>query len=199
MGERSKNLRRSVCKDMKRLETEGRVELRLLDGLHPDEVGGALRRAFVLEDSGWKGNAGTSVLHNDGILQFYQRQAEYFAQCGILRLAFLECGDRAIAFELGWLGKGVYHSFKVAYDETCRKFGPGHLLRYKLIEAGCGDSSLQFVDYQGPITEALRPWATETYPIGRLAVCPPRITSRTLWAGLHTARRLSGSLRHAAS
>lgn len=191
MTERSKNLRRNVRKDLKRLECEGRVELRLHDDLEPEQVEQALRRAFAVEDSGWKGDAGTSVLRNDGIFPFYLRQAEHFARLGMLRLAFLECGDRTIAFEMGWSGKGVYHSFKVAYDETYRKFGPGHLLRSKLIEAGCGDSSLQFVDYQGPITDALRPWATETYPIGRLAVCPPRIVSRTLWAGLRTARRIS--------
>ncbi len=199
MAQRSKNLRRSVQKDLAQLERMGQVELRLLDHLHPDEVEEALQRAFVLEDSGWKGAGGTSVLKNEGIFDFYLRQAGYFADCGALRVAFLECGDRAIAFELGWIGKGVYHSFKVGYDEDYRKFGPGHLLRYRLIEQGCADPGLHHIDYQGPITEALRPWATETYAIGRLTVCLPRLSSRALWSGLKTARHISRSLRHAAT
>ncbi len=199
LADRSKNLRRSVRKDLKRLEAEGRVELRLLDNLLPEEVEDLLRRAFSIEDSGWKGKAGTSVLRSDGVFEFYLRQAKHFACRGILRIAFLKCGGKAIAFEVGWIGKGVYHSFKVGYDEAYGKFGPGHLLRYKLIEAGCRDPHLHFVDFQGPINQALRPWSTETYPIGRLAVCPPRVTSRALWAGLNTARHLSHSFRHAAT
>jgi len=194
MAQRSKNLRRSVRKDLAQLERMGHVELRLLDHLHPDEVEEALQRAFALEDSGWKGAGGTSVLKNEGIFDFYLRQAS-----GALRLAFLECGGRAIAFELGWIGKGVYHSFKVGYNEDYREFGPGHLLRYRLIEHGCAAPGLHHIDYQGPITAALRPWSTETYAIGRLAVCLPRLSSRALWSGLKAARQVSRSLRHAAA
>jgi CelD/BcsL family acetyltransferase involved in cellulose biosynthesis len=196
---RSKNLQRSIRKDLKRLEGEGQVELRLLDHLEPEHVDGALRRAFALEDSGWKGQAGTSVLRNAGVLEFYRRQAEHFARHASLRLAFLECGGRAIAFEMGWFGKGVYHSFKAGYDEDYRKFGPGHLLRYLLIEAGCADPNLRFIDYQGPINRALASWATETYAIGRLAISPPRIVSKALWTGIKTVRRLSHALRGAAA
>jgi CelD/BcsL family acetyltransferase involved in cellulose biosynthesis len=198
-ADRPKNLRRSVRKDLKRIESKGRVELRLLDELSPDEVEESLRRAFAIEDSGWKGEAGTSVLRSKGIFEFYLRQAKYFARRGVLRLAFLECDGKAIAFEVGWIGKGVYHSFKVGYDEDYRKFGPGHLLRGRLIEAGCSDPRLQFVDFQGPVNQALRSWATEKYPIGRLAVCPPRFASRAILTGLRTARCLTGTLRHAAT
>ena len=196
---RSKNLRRSVRKDRTRLETVGHVRLRLLDELPPTEVEVSLRQAFAIEDSGWKGQAGTSVLRSKGIFEFYLRQAMHFARLGVLRIAFLECGGKAIAFEVGWMGKGVYHSFKVGYDEQYSKFGPGHLLRCQLIEIGCEDSHLQFVDFQGPINQALRPWSTEKYLIGRVGICPPRFTSRAIWAGLRTARRLSGTFRHAAT
>lgn len=199
MAARPKNLRRSIRKDLKRLECEGRVELRLLDRLTPEEVENALFEAFTMEDSGWKGKAETSVLRNSGIFEFYLRQAELLSRQGLLRVAFLQCGGQAISFEMGWLGKGVYHSFKVGYDETFRKFGPGHLLRYHLIEAGCRDPDLYFVDFQGPINQALRPWATETYPIGRLAVCPPRVASKAIWTGLRAVRSLSRGFRHAAA
>lgn len=199
LADRPKNLRRSVRKDLKRLESEGRVELRLLDALQPEDVELPLRQAFAIEDSGWKGEAGTSVFRSKGVFEFYLRQAMDFARRGVLRLAFLECGGKAIAFEVGWIGKGVYHSFKVGYDEDYRKFGPGHLLRCRLIEEGCRDPSLQFVDFQGPINQALRSWATEKYLIGRLSVCPPRLTSRAVLTGLRTARRLTGALGHAAT
>ncbi len=199
MARRTKSVRRMIRNDRKRLEDQGQVELRLFDHLKPEDVADSLRRAFTLEDSGWKGVAGTSVLRNPGILEFYRRQAEHFASRDCLRLAFLGCGGRAIAFELGWLGKGVYHSFKVGYDEEYRAFGPGHLLRYYLIEAGCADPALSFIDYQGPLNRALASWATETYAIGRLAIGPPRIVSRAIWTGIHSARRLTHAARHAAA
>jgi len=199
LAARPKNLRRSLRKDSKRIESEGGVELRLLDKLSPNEVETPLQQAFTIEDSGWKGQDGTSVLRSNGIFDFYLRQAQYFASQGILRIAFLECGTKMIAFEVGWVGKGVYHSFKVGYDEDYRKFGPGHLLRCRLIEEGCSDPNLDFVDFQGPVNQALRPWSTEKYLIGRLAVCPPRLTSRAIRTGLYTARRLTTTLRHAAT
>ncbi len=199
MAGRSKNLRRSIRRDLGRLEAEGPVELRLFDHMRPDEVGEVMQRAFAVEDSGWKGEEGTSVLKTPGMFDFYRRQAEVFARQGCLRVAFLECGGRAIAFEMGWFGKGVYHSVKVGYDEDYRKFGPGHLLRARLIELGCADPELHFVDFQGPLNQALRVWITETYSIGRLAICPPRRVSRALWTGIKAARHLSHSFRHAAS
>ena len=196
---RSKNLRRSIRRDLGRLEEEGPVELRLFEHLQADEVGEVMGRAFTVEDSGWKGEGGTSVLKTPGMFDFYRRQAEHFARQGRLRLAFLECGGRVVAFEMGWFGKGVYHSVKVGYDEGYRRFGPGHLLRARLIELGCADPDQHFVDFQGPLNQALRAWITETYSIGRLVVCPPRRVSRALWTGIKAARRLSHSFRHAAA
>ena len=192
MAGRSRNLRRNVRKDFRRLAGEGRLRVALCDHLAAEEVEPALRRVFSLEDRGWKGAGGTSVLRNRGMFEFYCRQAEHFARQGRLRLAFLEHAGRPIAFELGWLAKGVYHSFKVGYDERYGRFGPGHLLRAGIVEADCGDPARHAIDFQGPITEALRSWATETYSIGRIAICPPGTAPRLLWAaigGLRTGSR----------
>lgn len=194
MAGRSRNLRRSVRKDFQRLGRLGRLEVALHDHLAVEEVEPALRCAFALEDSGWKGRRGTSVLRNRGMFEFYCRQAEHFARGGRLRLALLEHAGRPIAFELGWLAKGVYHSLKVGYDERYRSYGPGHLLRAGIIEADCGEPARQSIDFQGPITEALRPWATESYPIGRIAIAPPRRAPRVLWAATRGLRAVCHSL-----
>jgi len=193
---RSANLRRSLRKDLRRLERDGPVELRLWRQFAAGEVEQRLRRAFEIEHRSWKRDGGQTVLDTPGMLEFYCRQARQLAEWGSLQIAFLEHRGRPIAYEVGWVAKGVYHSFKVSYDADYRAFGPGHLLRWRLIEALFDQRDVQVVDYQGPLTEALASWATRSYAIGRLLVTPPRLAGRALAAGYRTlapvVRRLRG-------
>ena len=186
---RSKNLRRSLHKDLSRLERDGRVELRTFRAFTPHEVDERLREVFELEDRGWKGDAGSSVLRTPGMFEFYRRQARQLAEWGNLRVAVLVHRDKPIAFELGWTAKGVYHSYKVGYDPAYRSYGPGHLLRSHIIQSLFDEPDHHLVDFQGPQTEALLAWSTRSYPIARLAIAPRRPTSR---AALGAYRLLKG-------
>jgi CelD/BcsL family acetyltransferase involved in cellulose biosynthesis len=225
----SKNLRRSLRKDLRRLEhsvpekgtgtfclkgprpTSGRypashqrrlspspsVAMRLVREFAPGEVRTRLAEVFELETRSWKNQPGQAVVKTPGMVDFYCRQAEQLAAWGCLRVALLEHGGRPIAGELGWVAKGVYHSFKVAYDAAFAEFGPGHLLRMFLIEEFCRGTDAEVIDFQGPLTEALASWATRRYPIGRLVIAPKRPGSRILLAGYQAAaavvRRLRGT------
>ncbi len=195
---RSKNLRRSLGKDLRRLEREGPVGLVVHSALVPDEVETPLRRAMEIEDRSWKGSAGTSVLQTPGLFEFYLRQARTLAAWRMLRLAFLTCGGRAIAFEFGWTAKGVYHSFKIGYDPEYRRFSPGQLLRWKRISAAFEAADEKVVDFQGPITPALAVWANRSYPVARVVVAPGS-AGRILLAGYRGIRPLARRLRSAAA
>lgn len=191
---RSKNLRRSIRKDMQRLQRGGPVELNTLAEFTPETVEQRLRHAFQIEQQSWRRDRGQTVLGTPGILAFYQRQACQLAQWGALRLAFLEIAGKPIAFELGWTAKGVYHSFKVGFDEAYRSFGLGHLLRWRLIESLAAQHEVQVIDFQGPMTEALAGWSTRSYPVGRVLVgCRP--FGRTLMAGYWAAAPILRRLR----
>jgi CelD/BcsL family acetyltransferase involved in cellulose biosynthesis len=191
LASRSKNLRRSLGKDRRRLEQRGAARFRF-DEPGVDEVEARLREVFELEDRGWKGEAGGSVFSAPGMFEFYARQARRLAAWGDFRVAVLEHEGAPIAFEVGWLGKGVYHSYKVGYDPAYREFGPGHLLRHELIRRYFEHPAIRAVDFQGPETEALTAWSTDSYPISRLVVAPRRPTSRALW---HAYRLLARSVR----
>ena len=182
-GRLSKGLRRNVTKELRRLERAGPVELKTYPRLAPDEVEDHLRRALQIEDRGWKGDAEDSALRTPGIAEFYSRQARKLAEWGSLRLTFLEHCGGPIAFELGWTGKGVYHSFKVGYDPAYARHSPGNLLRLQLIRALHEERDCRLLDFQGPLTGALRSWSTGSYPIGRVVVAPRRPGSRALLAG----------------
>jgi CelD/BcsL family acetyltransferase involved in cellulose biosynthesis len=179
---RSRSLRRNLRKDLRRLERTGPLELRLYATHTPEEVDARLRTAFEIEDRSWKGVRGQTVLRTPGMFEFYCRQARQLAAWGLLRVAFLECKGQPIAFEIGWMGKGVYHSFKVGFDEALRDFGPGHLLRMHLVRHLFDGGDAEWIDFQGPQTEALAAWSTHTYPIGRLAIATRRLVGRALLA-----------------
>ncbi len=128
-AERSRNLRRHLRRVQSKTAAAGRLELQVLERLSPAAVARWLRTGLEIEDRGWKGAAGTSVLKTPGMFEFYLEQARRAASWGQLRLVFLELDGVPIAFEYGWLAKGVYFSPKVAYDEQYAAISPGQLLR----------------------------------------------------------------------
>jgi len=175
--------RRKMHSRMERLAARGDVTLDFLDRLPPQETSAPLHEAMRVEDAGWKGAGGTSILHAPEIHHFFLCHARLLALWNQLALAILRCGGRAIAFSYGMAAKGVFHSLKVGYDPEFAAYSPGQLLRCRLIERLCGDPAWRGLDFVGPMSEAQAHWRPRAYPVGRLMVAPrgwiPRLT---LWA-----------------
>ncbi|MBN1589246.1 MAG: GNAT family N-acetyltransferase [Pirellulales bacterium] len=186
---RSAKLRRNLRRNHRRLESEGPLEFCLEHSLTPESVERRLQEVFTIEDRSWKGTAGSSALRNPTAIEFYRRQARQLADWGQLRVARLRQADRTIAFELGWLGAGVYHSFKIGYDPEYRAFGPGHVLREQLVRSLAEQGEVRAIDFQGPSTEALAAWATSEYPIARLVIAPRSASGRAAWAAYRALSR----------
>lgn len=188
LGSRSKNLRRSLRRGLTHLESTGRVDLQWQTAFAPQQVEPALRTALSIEQRSWKAVRGQTVLDQPGLFQFYVRQCRQLAAWGHLRIATLQYAGQPIAFELGWLAKGRYHSFKAGFDEQFRHVGPGHLLRWKLIEQCFCQGEVACVDFQGPLTQALAAWSTRTYPLCRLVASTGGLRGQMLVAAYRTAR-----------
>jgi HAD superfamily hydrolase (TIGR01509 family) len=180
-GNLSKNHRRSLRKDLHRLEREGPTEFHLHSEFTAEEVPAALDRVFQLETATWKAAADGCVARVAGLPQFYIRQCQQLAQWGCLRLASLGHRGSLVAFELGWTAKGIFHSIRVGYRQDYRPYGPGHLLRRWLIEKLFQEGDVQTIDFQGPMTDALAQWSTSSYQVGRLVAVPSRLSSRAIW------------------
>jgi CelD/BcsL family acetyltransferase involved in cellulose biosynthesis len=191
-GKLSKNHRRSLRKDLHRLEGEGPSQFCLKSEFTAEEVPAALAAVFQVEAGSWKAAADGCVLSVAGLQDFYVRQCRQLAQWGCLRLASLEHGSRPIAFELGWTAKRIFHSIRVGYDQAYRTYGPGHLLRRWLIERLFQEGEVEAIDFQGPMTDALAQWSTSSYQVGRLVAVPSRLSSRALWLA---CRALTPALR----
>ncbi len=187
----SRKHRQGMAAQARRLARLGEIDLERVARLAPGEVEPQLRDGFAIEDRGWKGAAGTSVLRSPGIFDFYLRQARQLAAWGQLELVFLRSAGRPIAFAYGLAGKGAFHSIKVGYDPEYARFSPGQLLRYFLFERLFHDPGVEFIDYMPP-TDAHRKWRPKTYGVGRLVVASQRWLGRAALAGYVAMRRYRG-------
>jgi CelD/BcsL family acetyltransferase involved in cellulose biosynthesis len=174
----SGNFRRQMRKMTRRADELGGVTLSVHRPTCPAELERLLQLGFEVEDRGWKGQNGTSVLKSPEMHQYLREQAALLADLGHLELFFLEFEGKPIAFEYGLSSKGTYFSPKVGYDEAYSHLTSGQMLRMKMMERFFADPELQTWDFLGPLVEATERWTTSSYPIERLVVATDGVSSR---------------------
>jgi hypothetical protein len=188
----SGNFRRQMRKMVRRAEELGGVQLEIQRPHNRLDIAELLQRGFAVEDRGWKGAAGSSVLRTPMVMKFYQEQAENLAKEGHLELAFLRHQGVDIAFEYAWFSKGVYCTPKVGYDEQYSHLSPGQLIRYLTLERFFNDPARREFDFVGPLAEATAKWTNETYNISSLIVSTGRLGSNF---SLRMAERVGPKLK----
>jgi hypothetical protein len=185
---RSRNLRRAMRRATRAADQFGEIGFELHTPSATDKVNRLLRRGFEVEDSGWKGAAGSSVLCNPGMFDFFAHQAQQLAAWGQLAVALLTINGEAIAFEYALAAKGTYAPVKVGYDPRFSEVKPGQLLRWHLLRTLHTEGRWSGVDFVGPISQATARWSTTTYRLCRMVIAPPRFSSRLLLAGYRLAK-----------
>ncbi|MGA2059529.1 MAG: GNAT family N-acetyltransferase [Thermoguttaceae bacterium] len=178
----SRKHRQHMAWSARQLACEGEVRLVLLSQLAPDETAMWMRRALEIENLGWKGRSGGSVVSVPGMSEFFIRQAQQLAAWGQLELTFLQCGGRPIAFCYGQSAKGVFHSAKIGYDPRYARYSPGQLLRYFLLERFYAEPGRAAIDFLGPMTQSHAHWRPDTYTVARFAVALSALGRMALWA-----------------
>jgi hypothetical protein len=156
----------------------GEEFINVLADFGPGEAAHGMRRGLEIENLGWKGAAGSSVLQTSAMETFFLQQAELLSQEKQLELAFLESAGRPIAFAYGQAAKGVFHSAKIGYDPAFAEYSPGQLLRYFLLERFFHESGRTALDFLGPLTASHAAWHPQTYAVARLAASLGRATGK---------------------
>lgn len=119
----SSHHRQEVRRQERRLAEQGRVEFQTLDNDADRETW--IGNFFRLEDSGWKGDAGTSLRASDATRHFFREVCAAAASRGQLEMLGLFLDDRPIAMKVNFLtGRGGY-AFKIAYTEELARYSPG--------------------------------------------------------------------------
>ncbi|MBI1364629.1 MAG: GNAT family N-acetyltransferase [Alphaproteobacteria bacterium] len=88
-----------------------------------------------LEDSGWKGRAGTSFAKSAAQREFLRDALRGARAAGELQFARLDIGESAIAMMINFTRDGQSYGFKICHDEAYARYSPGVLIELALIEA----------------------------------------------------------------
>jgi len=163
----SANHRQAVRKSKRQLEARGDLRVERIRDDSP-RLQSVLRACFEVEDAGWKGDQGSSVLKTPGMFEYYLDEARAMAASGMLDLWILRFDGEIIAFEYCYQAKGTCFSHKISFDPRWSKQGPGRLLRYFQLEALHRDPETRLLDTLGILCPAKAKWSTRSYTLGRL-------------------------------
>jgi CelD/BcsL family acetyltransferase involved in cellulose biosynthesis len=172
--------RRTRRRYARKFEQAGEGRLRVCTEPALADLDGLLRHGFEVEDRSWKGKQGTSILRKPGVFEYYSAEAQQLAETGELRLVFLELDGRPIAFTYLWSSQGVVYVVKTGYDAEFARLGPGQLMMMYLFEHLHADATCRLLDFAGPCAHWQEPWATSTYPVGRIIAATPHRLGREM-------------------
>ena len=122
----SKSLRKKIDRLTRKAQKQFDLSYEILGGkrLTPQD----LHEAFAIEDSGWKGKDGSSILKNPAVQKFYECLAESMNGKGWFELRFLKFSHQRVAFEYSLKYNRHDNSLKAGYDATLSQFSAGHIL-----------------------------------------------------------------------
>ena len=137
------------------------------------DVEPAVREAYAVEASSWKGQEKTAMALHPRRGEFYRRYAAAAAQQGILRVCFLRIGGEPAAMQLAVVSDHRFWLLKIGYNHKFSRCSPGTLLMSEAIRyaAQCGLRSFEFLGVDEPWISAWTPLthrcvSVRAYPYG---------------------------------
>ncbi|MDX1756599.1 MAG: GNAT family N-acetyltransferase [Marinobacter sp.] len=118
--------------------------------------------AFLdIENSGWKGEAGTqsSILSEPLAAAFFRNVARAFTETGQLLLSFAQVNGRRISGQFGILAGDRHYLLKISYHPEYSDYSPGNLLLRSTLQKA---AELATVDEVNLVTGP--PWADRWHP-----------------------------------
>jgi CelD/BcsL family acetyltransferase involved in cellulose biosynthesis len=191
-AKRRSNLRRM----WRRMAEHGEVELQISEG--DGDLRALLEEGFRVEASSWKGEQGTAINSAPETHTFYEEVGFWAARRGSLRLAFLNVGGQAVAFDFAIEEQGAHSLLKTGYDAAWRSFAPGVLLRQRMIERAF-EQGLDTYEFLGDAVEWKQEWTDSVRERVALEAFGPTVAGTVGWATWAYARpavrRLAAAFR----
>lgn len=142
---RKKHFRHEVKRKTKKLSELGSIEYKV----HVSPLSRQQLQQFLdLENSGWKGENKSSILHRPHLLRMYRLLSQLNAERLKLLNFNLFLNDQLISSSLSLKTPHGLYVFKIAYDESFNKFSPGILLRLHEVKY-CFENGLHIYDFSG--------------------------------------------------
>lgn len=128
----SSKFRKGLQKKLRKAEEQG--ELRLVCATSPEQLPTAFEDFLAVEDSGWKGERGTSIKKQPRKLAYYQYLLKEYGDQGLCQINILYSNEVPIAAQFGVrVGKRLF-LLKIGFREDYAAVSPGYLVLYKLVE-----------------------------------------------------------------
>ncbi|MDA0661149.1 MAG: GNAT family N-acetyltransferase [Planctomycetota bacterium] len=191
----SANHRSSLKRARQRLEAEGEVTVERLRNPSDTELFETLEVCFAIENKGWKGENGTSILGTPGLRDYYHQEARIMRDLGYLDVWLLKLNGQVIAFEYCQFAKGTCFSHKISFDPQFNRFSPGKVLQYIQLERYHEDPAAEQLDTLGVLCEAKAKWTTRSYKSSRCFVAIGGRGSNMLLRSYQSLRSVAKSLR----
>jgi CelD/BcsL family acetyltransferase involved in cellulose biosynthesis len=160
---------REICRRCRRLAEHYGGPGRIEDCW--ERLDDALAKGFRLEGSGWKTAAGTAITSDPATQAFYTEIARWAAECGWLRMAWLEVAGVPISWRLMLEYAGVMYFLKSGYDTAYRRFGPGQLLTRDVV-SHCFAHGVRRLDFLGAMSQSKRVWTRTARDLTAVEVFP---------------------------
>jgi CelD/BcsL family acetyltransferase involved in cellulose biosynthesis len=156
----SRNARKQIRRAHRRLEREGRVEVKVLESV--GELEPVLSECLQLEAAGRKGRSGKAILTSEQKTRFWRDAFARFHGLGTLRYSSLRLDGSLIAMSLDVLHERRLYMLKTGYDERLARFSPGHVLYAEMIRASCEGTIIDAHELLGPMQPFKARYATES-------------------------------------
>ncbi len=106
----------------------------------------AVEAFLELEAAGWKGERGTALLCEPAGAGFLRAVCRAFAARGALQLLFLQADERLVAARLNLRAGDTIFCFKIAHEESLRRYSPGLQMELAMLEHFHADPTAQRMD-----------------------------------------------------
>ncbi|MFN2309394.1 MAG: GNAT family N-acetyltransferase [Gammaproteobacteria bacterium] len=180
---RRRDLRRKLR--LKCLERSGQVSLRIVDPA-PGELSELLRQAMAVEDAGWKGRNGSSLLKRADLREFFSRYTGRACEAGVLRLCYLDVDGMPVSMHIAIEANGAFWVLKMGYDEALSKCSPGSQLAMDTIEFSVR-RQLSRYEFLGVEEDWQHAWPVQRHAHFTVLICPYSLSGLKGAAGLFMA------------
>ena len=130
--------KKKVKSDLRRRHrnAESMGELKLQTVTEYKELEGAFQYLLSVEDSGWKGEAGTSIIKQPVVTDYYRLLMKSFGKQGMCQINLLFLDDKCIAASFYLHVHNTIYLLKLGHDESLYSISPGRLLVNEIIKYG---------------------------------------------------------------
>jgi hypothetical protein len=155
-GNLTANLRRREHKAHREL---GSIGFEIIESPQRCEAG--LDIYSAMESEGWKARTGTALARSTSQWSFYRDALAELCAQNRGRIYILRIGDQIAAASIAIVHRNTIYMLKTTHNERLRRFGPGMLLRYRIVASLYErENAVRRMEIYGPLNESQRPWVT---------------------------------------